>query len=43
MYIGGGSRIPEKGVHMFMGVGVHFADYNSFLCREIMSALLSAL
>ena len=26
----GGSRISGKGVHMFKGVGVHFADLISF-------------
>ena len=28
----GGSRISGKGVHMIVGVGVHFADFISFLC-----------
>ena len=26
----GGSRISGKEVHIFNGVGVHFADFNSF-------------
>ena len=26
----GGSRISGKGVHMFKGVGVHYADFISF-------------
>ena len=27
----GGSRIFEKGVHMYNGAGVHFDDFISFL------------
>ena len=26
----GGSRISGKGVHMYKGVGAHFADFISF-------------
>ena len=29
--IRGGSRISRKGVHMYMCVGAHFADFISFI------------